>query len=203
MSRRSRRLAITTAAALLAACSAGTTAPYALAGDASSATHVAAPAADVAGTDPRALRAVIRDRAGAEVGVARLHADATGRVHLTVHAAGLAPGLHGMHLHAAGTCDASAGFGSAGGHLNPAGRKHGHRNPEGHHAGDLPNLVVNEGGIGRLSAAVEQFRLTDLLDADGTALVLHEREDDLATDGGPLGPGSSGARIACGVLQQD
>ena len=190
MSPRSRHIA-TAAAALLAACTTSTTAPQ----------GVEARASTVAPSS--ALEVSLRDVGGAEIGVARLHEDGTGRVHLTVHASGLTPGLHGMHLHAIGVCDGSASFTSAGGHFNPTGRQHGHHNPDGHHAGDLPNLVVNPAGVGRLSVALAQFRLADLRDANGTALVLHQREDDLTTDNGAFGPGNSGARIACGVLPAD
>jgi Cu-Zn family superoxide dismutase len=144
----------------------------------------------------------LRDAAGAAVGTAKFTEDATGRVHLTVHVRGVAPGLHGLHLHAVGACalGTAPAFSSAGGHYNPTGREHGHHNPLGAHAGDLPNVVVNAGGAGHLSVAVEQFALAALADADGTALVLHQNEDDRRTNAGALGPGNSGPRIACGVV---
>jgi Cu-Zn family superoxide dismutase len=107
-----------------------------------------------------------------------------------------------MHLHAVGSCvgGTTPAFSSAGGHFNPTGHKHGYENPQGYHRGDLPNLVVNEAGVGRLSVTIEQFRLADLFDANGTALVVHQNEDDFETDAGPLGPGNSGPRVACGAL---
>ena len=37
---------------------------------------------------------------------------------------GLKPGVHGVHLHAVGTCEPPA-FTSAGGHYNPGNKKHG------------------------------------------------------------------------------
>jgi Cu-Zn family superoxide dismutase len=146
--------------------------------------------------------ATLRDAAGAEVGTARLTEDAAGRLHVTVHVRGVAPGRHGLHLHAVGACAAGAGapFASAGGHHNPAGREHGRRNPLGHHAGDLPNVEANAAGVGRLAATVGAFTLASLADADGTALVLHQNEDDERTNAGPLGPGNSGPRVACGVV---
>jgi Cu-Zn family superoxide dismutase len=144
--------------------------------------------------------AQLRDAAGAVLGTARFTQDATGRVHLSVHVRDVTPGLHGLHLHAVGACVGAGAFASAGGHYNPHARQHGHANPLGFHAGDLPNLTVNPAGVGRLNAALEQFTLAELRDADGTALVLHANEDDRLTNGGPQGPGNSGARIACGVL---
>jgi Cu-Zn family superoxide dismutase len=146
------------------------------------------------------LDAELRDAAGTALGTARLTEDAVGRVHLTVHVRDATPGLHGLHLHAVGACVGAGAFASAGGHHNPRARQHGHRNLQGFHAGDLPNLTVNAAGVGRLTATLEQFTLTELRDADGTALVLHANEDDRLTNAGPQGPGNSGARIACGVL---
>jgi Cu-Zn family superoxide dismutase len=149
----------------------------------------------------RHAAATLRDAAGADVGEARLVEDATGRVHLTVHVRGVTPGLHGLHLHTAGSCDPANGFAAAGGHFNPTGREHGHHNLAGFHAGDLPNLEVTPAGVGRLTIALEQFTLGALNDANGTALVLHANEDDRRTNTGPSGPGNSGARIACGALR--
>ena len=187
------RLPFAIAAALLAACAGQpTTAP---AGAAPSGTPLAASAAGASHAD-----ATLHDAAGAVVGRARFTEDATGRVHLTVHVRGVAPGRHGLHLHATGACVAGTAFASAGGHHNPGGRQHGHHNTEGHHAGDLPNVEVNAAGNGHLAVALRQFALASLADADGTALVLHQNEDDQRTNAGPLGPGNSGPRVACGVV---
>jgi Cu-Zn family superoxide dismutase len=80
----------------------------------------------------------IMDRAGVEVGtVGSPGVDARG-LRLTIRVHDLPPGVHGMHLHEVGLCDPPA-FAGAGAHWNPAGRKHGHHNPEGPHAGDLGN----------------------------------------------------------------
>jgi superoxide dismutase, Cu-Zn family len=78
--------------------------------------------------------------------------------------------------------------------------QHGHHNPDGPHAGDLPNLVANVGGIARFTGTLEQFRLEELADGDGTALVIRANADDMVTNSGPAGPGNSDARIACGTL---
>ena len=180
------------AAALLAGCRAdeSTMAPRPLA-LAARATHAAS-----------SLTAVLRDATGADVGTARLTEDAAGAVHLAVQVRGATPGRHGLHLHAVGSCVAPA-FASAGGHYNPTAREHGHLNPAGFHAGDLPNVEVTPAGVGHASASLAQFTLDALRDADGTALVLHANEDDRRTNAGPQGPGNSGARIACGVLGAD
>ena len=105
---------------------------------------------------------------------------------------GLAPGDHGLHLHAVGRCDGPA-FATAGAHWNPASRQHGHLNPDGAHAGDLPNLTVSANGHGAIN-----FLATggSLADGDGTSLVVHAGPDDYRTDPS----GNSGDRIACAVL---
>ena len=131
---------------------------------------------------------------GAVLGTVRVFSEPTGLM-LRVDAAGLPPGVHGVHLHAVGRCD-PPGFTSAGPHWNPTTRKHGHRNPEGFHMGDLGNLGV--GADGKLVAGllVPQATFGGLRDADGAALVLHAKADDEMTDPS----GNSGDRIACAVL---
>jgi Cu-Zn family superoxide dismutase len=133
-------------------------------------------------------------------------------VHVNVKVSGLAPGLHGAHIHTIGSCTDANGvaFGGAGGHFNPHGAPHGeHSRTEhaDHHAGDLPNLVANADGQGRLNTASAHFTLShdvaeSLFDANGSAIVVHANEDDYVTQTGPLGPGQSGPRIACGVIEE-
>jgi Cu-Zn family superoxide dismutase len=107
--------------------------------------------------------------------------------------------VHGIHIHAAGTC-AAPGFLSAGGHFNPGGLKHGFLNPEGAHAGDLPNMIVPASGASRYEAA--DYRITlgsgpnSLFGPNGTSLVIHAGPDDYSTD--PAG--NSGARVICGQI---
>jgi Cu-Zn family superoxide dismutase len=150
-------------------------------------------------------RATLRDVTGGAVGWARFTEDAAGTLHASVHVEGLSPGLHGIHIHAIGTC--SPTFAAAGGHFNPTGAAHGLDSPTGPHAGDWPNLVVNGAGVGHLDARSDRATLSDgplsILDADGSAIVIHANPDDQVTDSGPFGPGNSGARIACGVIEAD
>jgi Cu-Zn family superoxide dismutase len=149
--------------------------------------------------------ALVRDVHGAEIGFARFTEDASGRVHINVHVKGISSGLHGIHLHAVGSCDATTipPFTSAGGHFNPHGAEHGLENPNGAHAGDLPNMRVNPAGVGHLTTTTDHVTLsagaTSVFDANGTALVIHASADDQVSN--PAG--NSGARIACGVLEAD
>lgn len=148
---------------------------------------------------PLVARATLKDAKGATVGTARL-ASAGDGVSVELEVAGLPAGTHAFHVHALGKCD-PPDFTSAGPHLNPAGKKHGARNPEGHHLGDLPNVVVGAGGKGEARTVVKGATLApgpaSLLGPQGTALVVHEKPDDEMTD--PAG--NAGARIACGVVE--
>jgi Cu-Zn family superoxide dismutase len=146
------------------------------------------------------------DAAGNSVGWVQLVEDGRGLVHVNVHVEGMSPGKHGIHIHAIGSC--SPTFAAAGPHYNPLGRQHGSLNPLGAHAGDLPNLIVNEDGIGMLSATTSGVTLsagpTTLFDdtpgAVGSAFIIHMNEDDLFTD---ATNGNSGARIACAVIEAE
>jgi superoxide dismutase, Cu-Zn family len=142
--------------------------------------------------------AELRNASGASVGTATF-TQVGNVVRIVLDARGLAPGLHAVHIHAVGKCD-PPDFTSAGPHFNPTGKQHGALNPQGSHAGDLPNLNVGADGSGRLETANEQISVStdasSLWDADGAAVVVHASPDDFKTD--PTG--NSGARVACGVI---
>jgi len=120
-------------------------------------------------------------------------------VGISLQAWKLSPGPHGFHIHAVGRCDPPA-FLSARGHFNPHEKKHGLKNPDGAHAGDLPNLVAGPDGIVVVKTVVSNVTLGpgmhSLLSREGSALVIHAGPDDEQTD--PAG--NAGARIACGVI---
>ncbi len=145
-------------------------------------------------------RAALKDAQGKDVGTATFTPARNGvKVHVQV--AHLPPGKHGIHIHAVGKCEAPE-FKSAGGHFNPLGKKHGLHNPEGAHAGDMPNLAVAKNGSAKATFTAKGATLAEgagsLLGADGTALVIHADPDDEKTD--PAG--NSGTRIACGVIEK-
>ena len=142
--------------------------------------------------------AELKDARGQTVGTADL-TEQGGKVRVVVQAKGLTPGRHGIHIHAVGSCEPPA-FASAGGHYNPLGRKHGLETPDGAHAGDLPNLEADASGNARYDAVTDRVTLSDglisVFDGDGSAIVIHEKDDDQKTD--PTG--NSGGRVACGVI---
>jgi Cu-Zn family superoxide dismutase len=119
----------------------------------------------------------------------------SGGVTLAISAAGLPHGLHGLHVHGVGRCD-PPGFDSAGAHWNPASKLHGFNNPQGPHAGDLPNISASSRGVARETVVLAGASLAGLADADGSAIVIHAQVDDYVTDPS----GNSGGRIACAVL---
>lgn len=149
-------------------------------------------------TAPDVASASMRLASGQELGTLTLEARGTSlRISGTLK--GLTAGIRGIHIHEVGRCDAPE-FVSAGPHHNPTSKKHGLEIPQGPHAGDLPNIVVD--GSGQASVNVMPVpsstgaALAELLDADGAAVVIHAGPDDQRTD--PAG--NSGARIACGVI---
>ncbi len=123
----------------------------------------------------RTAEARIVDSAQQPVGRATFTETRDG-VRVVVTGRQLPPGTHGLHIHAVGSCQPPA-FESAGAHLNPTGKKHGQQNPEGAHAGDLPDLVVGGNGEGRVERTSSTLTLdggpSSLLRPGGTAIVIH------------------------------
>ena len=151
--------------------------------------------------DTRGAEAVLFDSEGRRIGEAVFaEVDDNPVVVMRLRAWGLPPGIHGFHIHESGSCESPA-FETAGGHFNPHRRKHGLGNPQGPHAGDLPNLLVPADGRICVTMAIRRVTLGDgkhsLLPIQGTSLVIHAEPDD----GESEPEGNSGARIACGVIR--
>ncbi|GAB3792709.1 superoxide dismutase family protein [Virgibacillus kimchii] len=114
----------------------------------------------------------------------------------------LPSGTKGFHIHENAECEAPD-FESAGGHYNPTDANHGFDDPDGPHAGDLPNIEVQEDGTASEEVTAEMVTLDqegeNSLYADGgTSLVIHSDEDDYESQ--PAG--DAGDRIACGVISE-
>jgi len=123
---------------------------------------------------------------------------------ITVDVTNLPPGMHGIHIHEFGSCNAlrdTAGavtpFGSAGNHFDPAATKM-HKGPDGGgHAGDLPMLHVDVNGNGRLAFFNSAVMTSGPNTIVGRSIVIHANPDNY-TDTPP--GGGSGGRIACGEI---
>lgn len=147
----------------------------------------------------QSARAILKDASGKTVGDINL-TQVTDGVLIKLDAKGLPPGEHAFHVHAVGKCEPP--FNSAGGHFNPGDKKHGMMAKDGHHAGDMPNLVVPSSGdltveVVNTAVTLEKNKPNSLYHPNGTAFVVHASPDDYKTD--PTG--NAGGRIACAVVE--
>jgi Cu-Zn family superoxide dismutase len=148
--------------------------------------------------EPIDAAAMLTDARGRNVGRAEFKSGPDGvLIRLTTRGLQAQRGWHGMHIHAVGDC-AGPKFTSAGAHVHdgPTGA-HGLLNPNGPEAGDLPNLYVLGDGSSAAEVHTTRVKLVDLLDGDGSAILIHAGPDDHRTQ--PIG--GSGDRIACGVIR--
>lgn len=103
----------------------------------------------------------------------------------TVTSGVLSPGFHGLHVHSVGKCEGD--FTSAGDHYQAPNHS---GNPP---SGDLSPLQVRSDGSGELVTTTNAFTAQDLQSGSGTALILHQGGDTVATS-------DAGSRFACGVI---
>ena len=119
---------------------------------------------------------------------------------------GLTPGGHAIYIHETGAC--TPDFSVAGDHFNPEDTEHGliHSNwsrdqsEAGGHGGDLPNIYAGADGLARADFFTDGVTLDvgpahSVFDADGSAIVVHERPDAYGEE-----ETDTGSRIACGVI---
>jgi Cu-Zn family superoxide dismutase len=164
----------------------------------------------------------LKDVEGDFVGWVRFEAQEGGVVEVEAKVDGVKPPgeFHGFHLHTTGKCDPDAvdpatdevvPFYSAGGHFNPTSEIHGE------HAGDFPVLLVMKNGQAEEKFETDRFRLSQLFDKDGSAVIVHAGRDNYANipdryhshEFDVFGPdeltkatGDAGDRFACGVVRR-
>lgn len=176
---------------------------------------------------PRGLVAAMTSATGGAVGTVRMVPKNDGKVLVRATGRGLTAGFHGFHVHTTGICDpaakdttgAASPFFTAGGHYNPV-----TTNTHGAHAGDMPPLLVATDGTAVLRFKTDRFKVRDLMDEDGSAVIMHAGPDNLAhipaatptgderyhshvddvfgPDTATKATGDAGARFACGVLRR-
>ncbi len=122
---------------------------------------------------------------------------------LKIEAKGLTPGWHGIHFHEKGDCS-DPKFTSAGSHVHNAKPVvHGLLNPSANDSGDLPNIFADSAGsaTAEIYSTLVSFQggtaTPSLLDADGSAVVIHAKADDHNSQ--PIG--GAGDRVACAVIR--
>lgn len=139
--------------------------------------------ADAGLADESPVLATIKDTSGKDVGRAQFIGSGDS-VTVSVDVDGLTPGLHSLAVTSAGVCEASDDFASAG-----EVRTDSADNTEGlPKAGDLPTLLVDADGIGKLTTTSSSLDIESLGDEPGAALVIGADAD-------------SSSRIACGVIE--
>jgi Cu-Zn family superoxide dismutase len=146
----------------------------------------------------KTVKVEMHDGMGNSVGTAELSPAAAG-VNIRLDLKGLPAGEHAIHVHGVMKCEGPA-FTTAGGHFNPDMKHHGLMNPDGPHAGDMPNFTVSADGTAKATVVAPGVTMGDdphsIFTGGGTALVVHAAADDMKSD--PAG--NAGARIACGVI---
>ncbi len=126
---------------------------------------------------------------------------------------GLSDGKHAVHIHEFGKCQPC---GAAGGHHDPG--PFGQSRPDSatddapakdinhpYHMGDLVNLDVKD-GVGYMKHTTNRITLSpgalSILDADGSAFIVHTNMDTYCDQESDLKKGcAGGARDACGVIR--
>lgn len=196
----------------------GTTDPTGLDGGSGGATSTSAdPTSGAGGADApsgtEVARAQLATPDGTQVGTVTFSTEGSTMI-VRASVTGQEPGFKGFHVHTIGKCEPNSAnptdpaqtgdFLSAGGHLKSEGENHGG------HDGDLSSLQVRSDGTAELMTTTDALPVDALLDADGSAVMVHLGPDNFGNiptryaptpDAETLNTGDSGGRAACGVVE--
>lgn len=141
------------------------------------------------------MTADLADGEGGPRGQVSAVSTTSGYMHITIDLVDVPKGVYAAHLHETGLCE-GPDFKSAGGHLARDGEDHGILAENGPHIGDMPNIHVPESQAITVEYFVPELSENLVADEDGTAFMLHAKEDDLSSQPS----GDAGDRMICGVL---
>ena len=134
-------------------------------------------------------------------------------VTVKMHVEGLSDGKHAVHIHEVGACEPC---GAAKGHHDPG--PYGESRPDSagddvpaadinhpYHMGDLINIEVRD-GKGKMMHTTNRVTLSEgrlsILDADGSAFIIHTNPDTYCDEEADLKKGcAGGSRDACGIIR--
>ena len=150
---------------------------------------------DAASVNAAQAAATVLTAEGKEAGSVTLSETPSGALRIILQLSGMPAGTRAVHLHETGKCEAPT-FESAGGHV-AGGKEHGVLTAGGMHTGDLPNIAISNSGSLSQEFFIPNTKLADVMDEDGAAFVVHEREDDYVSQPS----GKAGDRVACGVFE--
>lgn len=143
---------------------------------------------------------------GEALGTVRFRQTASG-VLVIAEVSGLAPGGHAFVIHEVGAC--TPDFGAAGDHFDPTDAEHGfihsawqRGGSDEAHGGDLPNIYAASDGSARadfftVGITLDMGPRHSVFDADGSAIIVHERPDSYGQS-----ESDTGARVACGIIRR-
>jgi Cu-Zn family superoxide dismutase len=119
---------------------------------------------------------------------------------------GLTDGAHAVHIHETASCEPCS---AAKGHHDPG--PFGKSTPDApdfnhpYHMGDLVNINVKD-GKGKMRTLTSRITLSDsrlsIIDEDGSAFIIHTKEDLYCDQDDELNKGcAGGSRDACGIIE--